>query len=59
MSNDKNQKEIMNYETIVDSFMPHRPRIIVDHPIHPERCMEEQELLEEYEKIYAENGVEK
>lgn len=59
MSTDKNikQDENMSYETIVDSFMPHMPRIIVDHPIHPERCMERQELLEEYERIYAENGI--
>ena len=47
----------MNYETLVDTFMPHKPRIIVNHPIHPERCMEEEELSNEYERIYAENGV--
>lgn len=46
----------MNYETNVDSFMPHRARIIVDHPIHPERVMEEAEMMEEYEKIWRENG---
>ena len=51
------QNENMNYETLTDSFMPHKPRIIVNHPIHPERCMEEQELLEEYERIYLENGI--
>lgn len=49
--------ENMNYETLVDSFMPHKPKIIVDRPIHPERCMEEQELLEKYEEIYAENNL--
>lgn len=58
MSDDNKQNGNMNYETLVDSFMPHRQRIIVVHPIHPERCMEEQELLKEYEKIYADNGVE-
>ena len=57
MSNDKKKNENMNYETLVDSFMPHKPRIIVNHPIHPERCMEEQELLDKYEEIYAENGI--
>lgn len=57
MSNDKKKNESMNYETLVDSFMPHKDRIIVDHPIHPERRMEEQELREEYERIYVENGI--
>lgn len=57
MSIDLNQNEDMNYETLVDSFMPHKSRIIVDHPIHPERCMEEQELLEKYERIFEENGI--
>lgn len=47
----------MNYETIVDTFMPHVSRVIVDHPIHPERCMKEQELLDEYERIYIENNM--
>lgn len=57
MCNIKKQSENMNYETLFDSFMPHKPKIIVDRPIHPERCMEEQELLEEYERIYAENDI--
>jgi hypothetical protein len=57
MNDDKKQYKTMNYETLVDSFMPHKERIIVDHPIHPERCMEEQELFEEYEKIYKKNGI--
>lgn len=57
MGNSSRQHENMNYETLVDSFMPHMPRIIVDHPIHPEKCMEEQELLNKYEEIYAENGI--
>lgn len=54
MSQDVKRNENMNYETLVDSFMPHKPKIIVDRPIHPERRMEEQELLEEYERIYEE-----
>lgn len=57
MSQDIKQNRNMNYETLVDSFMPHKPKIIVDRPIHPERRMEEQELLEVYEKIYAENDM--
>lgn len=57
MSQDIKQSGNMNYETLVDSFMPHKPKIIVDRPIHPERRMEEQELLEVYEKIYAENDI--
>lgn len=47
----------MDYGTMVDVFMPHMPKIIVDRPIHPERRMEEQELKEEYEKIYREYGM--
>lgn len=57
MSQNVKQNENMNYETLVDSFMPHKQKIIVDRPIHPERRMEEQELLEAYERIYAENDV--
>ncbi|MCM1262115.1 MAG: hypothetical protein NC313_05275 [Butyrivibrio sp.] len=57
MDNDSRQYENMNYETLVDSFMPHMPRIIVEHPIHPEKRMEEQELRDKYKKIYAENGI--
>lgn len=57
MSQNKKQNENMNYETLVDSFMPHKPTIIVDRPIHPERRMEEHGLLEIYENIYAENDI--
>ena len=49
--------EEMDYAASVGSFMPHKERIIVDHPIHPEQHMEEQELREEYERIYLENGI--
>lgn len=57
MNQDVKQNGNMNYETLVDSFMPHRKKIIVDCPIHPERHMEEQELLDVYERIYAENDL--
>ncbi len=55
MSDDKKRNDNMNYETIVDSFMPHKERIIVDHPFHPEQCLEKQELKEKYKNIYEEN----
>lgn len=42
----------MNYETVVETFMPHKERIIIDHPIHPERTIEEAELEEEYNRVY-------
>lgn len=57
MNQDIKQKTNMNYETLVDSFMPHKPKIIVDRPIHPERRMEEEELIAVYERIYAENDL--
>lgn len=57
MSQDIKQNTNMNYETLVDSFMPHKPKIIVDRPIRPERRLEEEELLAVYEKIYAENDM--
>lgn len=48
-----NKNENINYDTLVDSFMPHKPTIIVDRPIHPERRMEEHDLRETYESIYS------
>lgn len=56
MSQNVKQNE-MKYETLIDSFMPHKSKIIVDRPIHPERRLEEQELLNIYERIYAENDI--
>ena len=32
--------------------MPHKERIIIDHPIWPERKIEEAEVEEEYNRIY-------
>lgn len=51
---DMSNYEPRNYETRVDTFMPHHKKIIVDRPIHPERKMEEQDLREEYKRIYDE-----
>ena len=47
-------KTDLNYQTQVDVFMPHKPKIIVDHPIHPTAHMEQEELKEAYNRIYKE-----
>ncbi len=44
-------KTDLNYQTQVDVFMPHKPKIIVDGPMHPTAHMEQHELQEEYEEI--------
>ena len=39
-------KTDLNYQTQVDVFMPHKPKIIVDGPMHPTAHMEQHELQE-------------
>ncbi len=49
----------LNYEEIVDVFIPHVPRVPTDAPLNPQEFMDKFELQQEYKKAYMEACMDK
>lgn len=41
----------LNYETVIDTYLPLVPKVVTDQPLRPQDFLDVYELKQEYKKI--------